>query len=58
MTNYTIMIVHNSKGQERFYPAIYLDKGHNWTQNLFPGRVFKTSKAAVNAAEKYLGGIQ
>lgn len=54
MKEYTIITVHNSKGQDRFYPALYLDKAHNWTQNIFPGKVFKTPAAAINAANGYL----
>ena len=51
---YTIMTVYNRKHQQRFYPAIYLDKDHNWTQNIFPGKVFKTAAEAIEATKGYL----
>ena len=54
LIDYKIMTVRNSKGQLRYYPARYLDPAGNWTQNIFPGRVFKTPTAAVNAAEAYI----
>lgn len=53
MKRYEIQTIHTIKGQERYFPAKYIDNAHYITQNIYPGKVFKTKAAAIEAAENY-----
>ena len=48
---YRIDTLHKRNGKEVYIVSQFLNEDGTWTQNAFPGKVFKTKEEAINAAE-------
>lgn len=53
---YRIDVLHRKNGREVFMVSEFLNDSGTWTQNKFPGKVFKTREDAIKAAEEVNNG--